>query len=117
MYDPMLQRDAIIGGYGLITNDFISRQDLYPWLCALYVEKDFRGRRLGSRMLAHGRSEAARLGFATLYLATDHIGYYEQYGWTFIGNGYHPWGESSRIYEQQTIIENINHKVSAPVPR
>ncbi|MDW7657101.1 MAG: GNAT family N-acetyltransferase [Bacillota bacterium] len=102
----MMQHDQIIGCYGLITNDFISRQDLYPWLCALYVEKEFRGRQLGSSLLAHGRIEAARLGFAKLYLATDHVGYYEKYGWCFIGTGYHPWGESSRIYEQPTIIDN-----------
>lgn len=102
----MLQQDRIIGCYGLITNDFISRQDLYPWLCALYVDKEFRGRKLGSQMLAHGRQEAARLGFSRLYLATDHVGYYEKYGWSYIGTGYHPWGDSSRIYEQQAIIES-----------
>lgn len=102
----MLQCDRIIGCYGLITNDFISRQDLYPWLCALYVDPDFRGAQLGSRLLTHGRQEAARLGFAQLYLATNHTCYYEKYGWSFIGTGYHPWGESSRIYRQETFIEN-----------
>lgn len=102
----LMKNDTIIGCYGLITNDFISRQDLYPWLCALYVEKDFRGRQLGSQMLAHGRNEAARLGFANVYLATDHIDYYEKYGWSFIGTGFHPWGDSSRIYTHQAFIEN-----------
>lgn len=33
---------------------------------------------------------------------TDHIGYYERYGFTHIGTGYHPWGESSRIYAAET---------------
>lgn len=97
----MLDGENIIGSFGLITNDFVSRQDLWPWLCALYVESSQRGRGLGGRLLAHGRREAARLGFESLYLVTDHVGYYERYGWRYIGQGYGPSGES-RIYETES---------------
>jgi GNAT superfamily N-acetyltransferase len=94
----LMDQEEIIGSYGLITNDFISRQDLYPWLCALYIEERYRGMRLGSRLLEHGRTEAGRLGFSRVYLCTNHVGYYEKYGWTYLGQGYHPWGDESRIY-------------------
>jgi GNAT superfamily N-acetyltransferase len=98
----MLAGDMIIGSYGLITNDFISRQDLYPWLCALFVEPAWRGRQLGAELLEHGRIEAARLGFGRLYLSTDHLGYYEKYGWDFLAYGYNPAGEPERIYTIET---------------
>lgn len=32
---------------------------------------------------------AKKGGFFHLYLCTDHIGYYEKYGFTYVGTGYH----------------------------
>lgn len=94
----LLRGEEIIGCAGLITNDFISRGELYPWICALYVEEKHRGRAYGALLLEEGKADCARLGFADVYLATDHIGYYEKYGFNYIGQGHHPWGDESRIY-------------------
>lgn len=99
----MLKGDEIIGSYGLITNDFISRQDLFPWFCALYIEENERGKQLGAKLLEHGRIEAANLGYEKLYLCTSHNGYYEKYSWKHIADGFHPWGSESKIYENETI--------------
>lgn len=91
--------NRIVGCAGLIANDFISRQDLWPWLCALHVEPDMRGRALGRLLIERARADARAAGFPHIYLCTDHVGYYEKYGFTYIGQGYHPWGEESRVYE------------------
>jgi len=95
----MLRGDDIIGSFGLIENDFMVRKDLLPWLCALYVEPGERGKSLGSRLLAHGRQEVKALGFEKLYLCTDHVGYYEKYGWWFYGMEESEWGGKTRVYE------------------
>lgn len=94
----LLNNDEIVGCAGLITNDFISRMDLYPWMCALYVEEKYRGNSYGSILLDEAKKDALDAGFARLYLCTDHIGYYEHYDFNYIGIGYHPWGDESRIY-------------------
>lgn len=99
----MLDEEKIIGSYGIITNDFISRQDLFPWICALYVEEEYRGKSLGAKLLGHARKEAGKAGFKKIYLATDINGYYEKFGWKKIATGFHPRGEESSIYEIHTI--------------
>lgn len=91
--------DRIIGCAGLITNDFISRMDLWPWLCALYIDPEYRGHGYGALLLEQGKRDAKGAGFTRLYLCTDHVGYYEKYGFTYLAQGYHPWGEESRIYK------------------
>lgn len=92
------ESESIVGGVGLITNDFISRMDLLPWLCALYVEEPQRKRGHGALLIEHACAEAQRLGFEKIYLCTDHVGYYEKSGFAHIGEGWHPWGGSSKIY-------------------
>jgi N-acetylglutamate synthase-like GNAT family acetyltransferase len=88
----------IIGCFGLIENDFMVRKDLMPWLCALYVEEHMRGKGLGALLLDKGRKESNTLGFDKLYLCTDHIGYYEKWGWNYFGNEESEFGEMTRVY-------------------
>ena len=91
--------NEIIGCAGLVTNDFISRGELYPWICALFIEEKHRGNAYGSLLVEKAKSDAKKIGFTHIYLSTTHIGFYEKYDFNYIGQGYHPWGTESRIYE------------------
>lgn len=93
--------DEIAGCAGMITNDFISRMDLWPWGCALYVGERWRGHAYGRLLLDRAAEDARRAGFTALYLSTDHVGLYEKWGFRYLGQGYHPWGGESRIYGRE----------------
>ena len=95
----LMDCETVVGCAGLITNDFISRMDLCPWLCALFIDKKYRGQNLAELLISQIKKDAVEIGFDKLYLSTDFDGYYEKFGFTYIGDGHHPWGESSRIYE------------------
>jgi len=93
------KEDKIIGCAGLITNDFISRMDLYPWICAIYINEEQRGNNYANLLVEKAKLDSKKFGFKYLNLCTDHVGYYEKMGFEYIGQGYHPWEEETRIYQ------------------
>ena len=76
--------ERILGGLGVIENDFHPRTDLRPNVCAVYTEPDARGRGIAGALLRTAAADMRRRGVRTLYLLTDHTGFYERYGWEFL---------------------------------
>ena len=79
-----LDGNKIIGGLGVIENDFHDLKDLSPNVCAVYTEEAFRGKGIAGRLLQMAVDDMASKGVTTLYLVTNHTGFYERYGWEFL---------------------------------
>lgn len=76
--------EQLIAGAGLISNDFHSRKDLTPNICALYVEPNFRHQGIARHLLDWIREDLGNWGVEKVYLITDHTSFYEKCGWTFL---------------------------------
>ena len=93
-----LEKEDIIGSYALLTNDLISRQDLFPWVACLFVTEHYRNKGIATRLLNHGVKEAKMKGFRTMYLSTDLVDFYERNGWNHVCNGYNVYNKELKIY-------------------
>lgn len=78
-----VEGSRIIGGMGVIENDYHDRKDLAPNVCAVYTEEDRRRRGIAGALLDYVCRDMDRQGIHTLYLLTDHTSFYERYGWEF----------------------------------
>ncbi len=94
-----LDGDKIVGGLGVIENDFHDRKDLTPNICAVYTEESHRCRGIAGKLLNMVVEDLRTKGISPVYLLTDHTSFYERYDWEFLcmaqGDGE---TEPSRMY-------------------
>ena len=79
-----LDGEKIVGGLGVIENDFHDRKDLTPNICAVYTESEYRCKGIAGRLLNMAVDELRTKGISPVYLLTCHTGFYERYGWEFL---------------------------------
>lgn len=79
-----LDGNRIIGGLGVIENDFHDRKDLTPNVCAVYTEEEYRCKGIAGHLLDMVVEDLKLKGITPVYLVTDHTNFYEKYGWEFL---------------------------------
>lgn len=79
-----LNEGRIVGGLGVIENDFHDRKDLTPNVCAVYTNENHRCQGIAGRLLDIVVEDLRSKGITPVYLITDHTNFYERYGWEFL---------------------------------
>ena len=79
-----LDGEQIVGGLGVIENDFHDRKDLTPNVCAVYTEESHRCLGIAGTLLNMAVEDLRAKDICPVYLVTDHTGFYERYGWEFL---------------------------------
>lgn len=78
-----LENSKCIGTISLFPNDLSKLNQLTPWLAALYVAEEHRGRGIAKILIHSIENEAVRLGYNKIYLRTETAqDYYSKLNWT-----------------------------------
>lgn len=94
----MADGDKLVSFCTLTSRDCIQDDDLFPWIGFVFTSPEYRGKRYSSEIIESACKRALRQGFDKVYLATDHIGLYEKYGFEYMESRVDIYGEESRIY-------------------
>ena len=75
-----MDNEQIVGGLGVIENDFHDRKDLAPNVCAVFTDEAYRKQGIAGKLLNMAVDDLRSKGITPVYLVTDHTGFYERYG-------------------------------------
>ena len=80
-----LIKDEPVGMYQIsMSDDLVSRPDIYQWLVNVYVDEKRRGNGICRKLMNTVKENAKSISLNELYLYTKHVGLYEKFGWKFI---------------------------------
>ena len=94
----LMDGEDVVSFVTLSHQDCIADETRYPWLGFFFTFPAYRGHRYGGQVLEYAAQEAKKQGHKQVYLATDHVGLYEKYGFSYLENRIDIYGEDSRIY-------------------
>ncbi|WP_130831526.1 GNAT family N-acetyltransferase [[Erwinia] mediterraneensis] len=98
------EQGRALGTVGFWRCDLISRQDLFPWLAALYVDEAARGRGLSEVLQQHVIRWAHERGYPELWLWSTFGGYYERFGWRYQGEALEYPDKQVRLYQKRLAL-------------
>lgn len=94
----LLDGETVVSFLTLTDQDCVAAPDMTPWIGFVFTFPEYRGKGNIGILLDHARKCTALDGVPFVFLATNHTGPYEKYGFAFLGNRKDIHGEESRLY-------------------
>ncbi len=80
-----LEGTEVVGSASLLVEDLPEWKQLTPWVASVFVAPAWRGRGVGSRLVARAVEVAGQTGAATVYLLTPgQEAFYRRLGWSVV---------------------------------
>lgn len=80
-----IEGTEVVGSTSLLVEDLPEWKQLTPWVASVFVAPAWRGRGVGSRLVARAVEVAGQTGAATVYLLTPgQEAFYRRLGWSVV---------------------------------
>lgn len=111
----LMDGEELVSFATLTGQDAVRDESLTPWIGFVYTRPEYRGHRYAGQVLAHAEAVAAEKGYGGVYIATDHVGLYEKYGYAYQENRVDFWGSDQRVlYKSLRTIKAMEEKYLQP---
>lgn len=94
----LIDKNELISHCTLSNKDDIDSEELTPWLGFLYTKKEFRNMGCAKKLIEFVINKAKSFQNDYLYISTNHVGFYEKFGFLYYKSMLDIHGEESRIY-------------------
>ena len=83
------QGGVFAGTASVIASDLDERPQYSPWVAAVWIEPQFRSKRIGRRLIAHAADHAFNVGVPRVFLTARPArrSLYESLGWDMVEEG------------------------------
>ena len=93
----LMDGEILVSFVTLTGQDAVRDEELTPWIGFVYTKPEYRGNRYAGQLIDYAEREAMRIGYGKIYIATDHVGLYEKYGYSYVENRMDCWADEVRI--------------------
>ena len=94
-----VEDDRIAGFCTLSEKDELpADHDFTPFIGFVFVDEQFRGRRLSGKMIDHAVKIAIEAGYGKVYIMSGEIGLYEKYGFSKLGDYETIYGTTEQLF-------------------
>lgn len=94
----LTDNNTVVSFVTLSCQDCVNDVSLTPWLGFLFTKEEYRNRGYAKQVVDFALQKAKETGYDKAYLATDHVGLYEKYGFKYVETRIDIYNEQSRIY-------------------
>ncbi len=96
--------DGKVAGFCTLTekDELPLEYEFTPFIGFVFVDEQYRGKRLSEWMIQSATSYAYALGYEKIYIMSGEIGLYEKYGFTKLGNYETIYGSIDQLFVKPT---------------